>query len=329
MTEQTLEKNKKKIKISNLHEIGLLIALILVLLLFSFTTENFFTQRNFTSILRSASYVGLIAFPMTFVLITREIDISVGPSVAWSGLFFVILIKWYDFSYFSSAAIVILWGILLGYFIGIARTKLFIPTFITTLALWSALRGYSLFVTEGRPIAISNKEFRYLFGGDILGLPTVTWIMLGAFLVFWFASKYTVTGTNFYAVGGNPKAARNIGINVDRIKIITLMVTSFFSALVGILYVARVSSGNATTGEGMEFDVIAAVVVGGTALGGAVGTMTGTLMGVLFIAMISNGLIHWGVDPDLNKVVKGLIIFLAVVINSNITFKNNTGPKED
>ena len=197
MTEQTLEKNKKKIKISNLHEIGLLIALILVLLLFSFTTENFFTQRNFTSILRSASYVGLIAFPMTFVLITREIDISVGPSVAWSGLFFVILIKWYDFSYFSSAAIVILWGILLGYFIGIARTKLFIPTFITTLALWSALRGYSLFVTEGRPIAISNKEFRYLFGGDILGLPTVTWIMLGAFLVFWFASKYTVTGTNF------------------------------------------------------------------------------------------------------------------------------------
>ena len=93
MTEQTLEKNKKKIKISNLHEIGLLIALILVLLLFSFTTENFFTQRNFTSILRSASYVGFIAFPMTFVLITREIDISVGPSVAWSGLFFVILIK--------------------------------------------------------------------------------------------------------------------------------------------------------------------------------------------------------------------------------------------
>ena len=330
MTEQTLEKNKKKIKISNLHEIGLLIALILVLLLFSFTTENFFTQRNFTSILRSASYVGLIAFPMTFVLITREIDISVGPSVAWSGLFFVILIKWYDFSYFTSATIVILWGILLGYFIGIARTKLFIPTFITTLALWSALRGYSLFVTEGRPLAISNKEFRYFFGGDILGLPTVTWIMLGAFLIFWFASKYTVTGTNFYAVGGNPKAARNIGINVDRVKILALIGTSLFAAIVGILFVARVSSGNANLADGMEFDVIAAVVVGGTALGGAVGTMTGTLLGCVFIAMISNGLIHWGIDPDLNKVVKGIIIFLAVVINSNVTFKSNSGgPKED
>ena len=98
---------KNKIKVSNLHEIGLLIAVILVFLIFSSTTENFFTQRNFMSILRSASYVGLIAFPMTFVLITREIDISVGPAVAWSGVFFAILIKWYDFSYLFSAIVVL------------------------------------------------------------------------------------------------------------------------------------------------------------------------------------------------------------------------------
>ncbi|MDA9633152.1 ABC transporter permease [bacterium] len=322
-------KNKSKIKVNNLHEIGLLIALISVLLIFSFSTENFFTQRNFMSILRSASYVGLVAFPMTFVLITREIDISVGPSVAWSGVFFVILIKWFEFNYTFAAIIVLFWGLFLGYFVGMARTKLMIPTFITTLALWSALRGYSLFITEGRPIAISNKPFRYFFGGDVLGLPTVTWIMLIVFLIFWFISKYTVLGTNIYAVGGNPKAARSIGLNVDRIKIITLMTTGLFSALVGILFVARVSSGNSTVGEGMEFDVIAAVVVGGTALGGAIGTMTGTLLGVLFIAMISNGLIHWGIDPDLNKVVKGIIIFLAVVINSNVTFKKNSGNKEE
>jgi|TARA_B110000444_G_scaffold260236_1_gene306486 simple sugar transport system permease protein len=320
---------KPKIKISNLHEIGLLIALISVLLIFGFSTENFFTQRNFMSILRSASYVGLVAFPMTFVLITREIDISVGPSVAWSGVFFVILVKWFEFNYTFAAIVVLSWGLFLGYFVGMARTKLMIPTFITTLALWSALRGYSLFITEGRPLAISNKPFRYFFGGDFLGLPTVTWIMLIVFLIFWFISKYTVLGTNIYAVGGNPKAARSIGLNVDRIKIITLMTTGLFSALVGILFVARVSSGNSTVGEGMEFDVIAAVVVGGTALGGAVGTMTGTLLGVLFIAMISNGLIHWGIDPDLNKVVKGIIIFLAVVINSNVTFKKNSGSKEE
>ena len=322
-------KKKVKIKVSNLHEIGLLIALISVLLIFGFSTENFFTQRNFMSILRSASYVGLVAFPMTFVLITREIDISVGPAVAWSGVFFVILVKWFEFNYTFAAFIVLAWGLFLGYFIGIARTKLMIPTFITTLALWSALRGYSLFITEGRPLAISNKPFRYFFGGDVLGLPTVTWIMLMVFFIFWFLSKYTVLGTNIYAVGGNPKAARSIGLNVDKIKIITLMITSMFSALVGILFVARVSSGNSTVGEGMEFDVIAAVVVGGTALGGAVGTMTGTLLGVLFIAMISNGLINWGIDPDLNKVVKGIIIFLAVVINSNVTFKKNSGNKEE
>ena len=104
-------KNKSKIKVNNLHEIGLLIALISVLLIFSFSTENFFTQRNFMSILRSASYVGLVAFPMTFVLITREIDISVGPSVAWSGVFFVILIKWFEFNYTFAAIIVLFWGL--------------------------------------------------------------------------------------------------------------------------------------------------------------------------------------------------------------------------
>ena len=320
---------KPKTSISNIHEIGLLAALIIVMLTFGFTTDNFFTERNFMSILRSASYVGLVAFPMTFVLISREIDISVGPSVAWSGVFFAGLIKWYGISYPMAAAIVLLWGIFLGYFVGIARTKFFIPTFITTLALWSALRGFSLWITDGMPVLISDKTFRYFFGGDLAGVPVVTWIMLITFFIFWYISRYTVLGTNIYAVGGNPKAARSIGINVDNVKIITLVATSFFAAIVGILFVARVASGNSTVGEGMEFDVIAAVVVGGTALGGAVGRMTGTLLGVLFISVIGNGLIHWGIDPDLNKVVRGVIIFIAVVINSNLSFKRNSGPKED
>ena len=324
-----MTKNKPKLNISNIHELGLLIALIVVMLVFGLTTDNFFSERNFMSILRSASYVGLIAFPMTFVLISREIDISVGPSVAWSGVFFAGLIKWYGISYPMAAVIVLIWGIFLGYFVGLVRTKLFIPTFITTLALWSALRGFSLWITDGMPVLISDKAFRYFFGGDLAGVPTVTWIMLITFLFFWFVSRYTVTGTNIYAVGGNPKAARSIGINVDNVKIMALIATSFFSAVVGILYVARVASGNSTVGEGMEFDVIAAVVVGGTALGGAVGRMTGTLLGVLFIAMIGNGLIHWGIDPDLNKVVRGIIIFIAVVINSNLSFSRNSGPKED
>ena len=321
--------SKPKVSVSNIHELGLLIACILVLLIFSFTAPNFFTERNLLSILRSASYVGLVAFPMTFVLISREIDISVGPSVAYSGVLFACLIKWYGFSYPLAAVVVLFWGLFIGYIVGIVRTKLFVPTFITTLALWSALRGLALWHSDGVPVMVGSKPFRYFFGVDILGLPTVSWIMLIVFVIFWFLSTYTVLGTNIYAVGGNPKAARSVGINVDRIKIYTLIATSFFSAVVGILFVARVSSGNSTVGEGMEFDVIAAVVVGGTALGGAVGRMTGTLLGVIFIAMIGNGLVHWGIDPDLNKVVRGIIIFLAVVINSNLTLKSNTGPKGD
>ena len=108
-----MQKEKPKISVSNIHELGLLVACIIVLCIFGFSTDNFFSQRNFMSILRSASYVGLVAFPMTFVLISREIDISVGPSVAWSGVFFAYLIKWYGVSYPMAAVIVLLWGILL------------------------------------------------------------------------------------------------------------------------------------------------------------------------------------------------------------------------
>ena len=113
------------------------------------------------------------------------------------------------------------WGLFIGYIVGIVRTKLFVPTFITTLALWSALRGLALWQTDGVPVMVGSKPFRYLFGGDILGLPTVSWIMLIVFVIFWFLSTYTVLGTNIYAVGGNPKAARCVRINVDRIKIYT------------------------------------------------------------------------------------------------------------
>ena len=181
-----MQKEKPKISVSNIHELGLLVACVIVLCIFGFSTDNFFSQRNFMSILRSASYVGLVAFPMTFVLISREIDISVGPSVAWSGVFFAYLIKWYGISYPLAAVIVLLWGVLLGYFVGIARTKLLIPTFITTLALWSALRGFSLWITDGMPVLISDKTFRYVFGGDLYGLPTVSWIMFATFFLFWF-----------------------------------------------------------------------------------------------------------------------------------------------
>ena len=146
----------------------------------------------------------------------------------------------------------------------------------------------------------------------------LTWMRLPFFV-------WTQLVTSFLLVlAFPPLEAAGIFQLMDR-----LVGTSFFSTIVGILYVARVSSGNSTVGEGMEFDVIAAVVVGGTALGGAVGRMTGTFLGVLFIAMIGNGLIHWGIDPDLNKVVRGIIIFLAVVINSNLSLKKHAGPKED
>ena len=191
-----------------------------------------------------------------------------------------------------------------------------VPTFIATLALWSSLRGAARWWTDALPVIVPSKEFRSALGGDLLGLPVVAWMMIGTFLIFAYLAKFSRYGRHIYAIGANPAAVSALGIDIARIRVLIMATTGAMAAFVGVLIDARLGSGNANAATGMEFDVIAAVIVGGTLLSGGHGRMVGTLLGVIVIAVLANGLVLTGVDPDVQQVVRGVVILVAVLVNS-------------
>ncbi len=302
--------------VSHQNELGLLLALVVLVAVYSQIAPNFLTDRNLINVLRSASYVGIVAFPMTLVIIAGEIDISVGPTVAFFGVAFAHLVAGFGAPIPVAIPLVILAGALVGAFAGYTRVAFGVPTFIATLALWSAMRGAALWWTDALPVLIPSKAFRTVLGGDALGLPVVAWIMFATFLAFAYIARFTRYGRHVYAVGANPAAVEALGINLSRVRILVMASVGAMAALVGILIDARLGSGNANAATGMEFDVIAAVIVGGTLLTGGHGRMTGTLLGVLVIAVLSNGLVLTGVDPDVQQVVRGAVILVAVLVNA-------------
>ena len=310
----------------HLNEIGLLIALLALVIVFAQTAPNFLSDRNLVNILRSASYVGIIAFPMTFVIIAGEIDISVGPAVAFFGVAFAQAVAAFSVPIPLAILLVIAAGAAVGGGAGWLKVRYAVPTFISTLALWGALRGGALWWTGSLPVIIPSREFRTVLGGDLLGLPVVAWIMFATFILFLYLAGYCRYGRHIYALGANASAVEALGISSARLRIAALASTGAFSALVGILTDARLGSGNANAATGLEFDVIAAVIVGGTLLTGGHGRMIGTLLGVLVIACLSNGLVLVGVDPDVQQVVRGAVILLAVLVNSALAKRAFSGP---
>ena len=296
------------------NEIGLLIGLIVLYLFLSFFAPNFFTVANQLNILRDAAFVGIIAWGMTFILIAGEIDISVGPHVAFAG---VVLAKLAQAGMPLPAAIVVvlLLGAAIGTVSGFLRARFDVPSFIVSLSLWLALRGIAEVISDAVPVMIMDIGFQRLGSGALLGVPIPAIIMMVGFVIFSYLANRTVLGRSVYAIGGNAEAARLSGIPVARIRVIIFAITGLLSALTGVLMASRLGSGNSGAATGLEFDVIAAVVVGGTSLFGGRGTMLGTLLGVLFIAALVNGLVLLGVDPFAQGIVRGFVILAAVMIN--------------
>ena len=296
------------------NEIGLIVAIIALYAVLAFSAPNFLTAGNQLNILRDAAFVGIIAWGMTFVLIAGEIDISVGPHVAFAG---IVLAKqaMLGVSLPVAAILVLVIGAMIGMFAGALRAFVDVPSFIVTLALWLALRGIAQVLSDAVPIVIMDFEFQRWGAGSVAGIPIPAIFMLLLFGLFSFAARKSVLSRSIYAVGGNAEAARLSGIPVARIRVIVFAITGVLSALTGVLVASRLGSGNSGAATGLEFDVIAAVVVGGTGLFGGRGSMLGTLLGVLFIGGLVNGLVLMGIDPFAQGNVRGFVILAAVMIN--------------
>lgn len=304
------------------NELGLLAIIVVLYLVFSIYATGFISLNNQMNILRDAATIGIAAWAMTLIIISGEIDVSVGPMVAFISVILAYLMQ-YAIPLPFALILALCLGAALGSVVGVLRGWFNVPSFVATLGLWSALRGMGLFMTNALPVPIDENDVLDWLGGQVLGLPVSAVIMLILFVVFQFISKKTAFGRSVYAIGGNASAAQLCGINVKRIRVLLFTLAGLLAAVTGILLAARLGSGNAGAASGLEFDVIAAVVVGGTALSGGRGSMLGTLLGVLVITLIGNGLVLLGINSFFQQVVRGVIIVLAVLANIIVMQKNN------
>lgn len=323
MTDKSNPQNRQigKFVSSHLNEIGLLVVIALLYIVFANSANGFMSIYNQQNILRDAAALGIAAFGATLIIVAGEIDVSVGPMVAFLSVSLAYFLQW-DVPALLAIPLAMIVGAALGSIAGILRGYFNVPSFVATLGLWSALRGLALFFTNALPVSFPRSPVLDAFDSEVLGLPVAAWLMLVVFAVFMFVAQKTVYGRSVYAIGGNANAAHLTGIPVKRIRVILFATAGLLAAVSAIILTARLGSGNAGSATGLEFDVIAAVVIGGTALSGGRGTMLGTLLGVLVITLIGNGLVLIGINPFFQEVIRGVIIVVAVLLNIAVGQRN-------
>lgn len=298
----------------HMNEIGLIAIVAILYVVFGAISPGFLSVNNQVNILRDGATIGIAAWAQTLVIVAVEIDISVGPMVAFISVIMAFLLKWHLPLPVALGGGLVL-GSALGASAGVLRAVFTVPSFVATLGLWSALRGLALFMTNALPISFGDNDTLDWIGGNLFGLPVSAIVMFVLFGAFIFASRKTAFGRSVYAVGGNANAAHLCGINVTRVRIMVFAISGLMAAITAIMLLGRLGTGNAGAASGLEFDVIAAVVVGGTSLSGGRGSMLGTLLGVLTITVISDGLVLYGINSFVQDVVRGVIIVAAVLLN--------------
>jgi len=298
------------------------IVLLAICLFLAFKAEGFFSTINLLNVLRSVSMQGVIAFGMTMVIICGEIDLSVGSAVAFAGCLTAyttesLLNVGYTpgFSVFLAIFITFCTGYCVGCLTGFFRTKFQVPTFITTLAWMTILTGSAQLITNGFPITSFPEWYNFIGGGYLLGIPFPAIVFVLVFLITHFVMEHTTFGRAIYAIGGNPEAARLSGINVTRIKMQVMGLVALLAAVSGVMQSAEIMSGTATTAKGWELDVISAVIIGGTSLFGGEGRIRGTLMGVIFLGVLVNGMTLMNINEYWQYVIRGVLILFAVLAN--------------
>lgn len=310
------------------HMIELLLLLLIIGV--SLASPAFFTTGNVLNILRNVAMKGVIAYGMCLVILSGEIDLSVGSQVALCAVVTARISTW-----FSSAGIMsIEWGALVGLIVSIilafgigvfhawARHKFGMPTFIITLATLNIMYGAAAIICAGFPIVNAFPDWYIFMGtGKIFGIPFPAIVLIVVFFMFRFLTEKTELGRKIYAVGGNAEAARLNGISVWKTRVFVLAMVQLMCVLGGTMNAAQVRSATFGFGRGWETQIISSVVIGGTSMLGGIGTVWGTLIGVLFTGVISNGMTLLNVNEYMQYVINGGLMFAAVMFNTYMTRK--------
>lgn len=291
----------------------LYIAFVILLVVFSLSSPWFLSVDNFLNIGRQTTLVSIIAVGMTFVIIARQIDLSVASTLALSGMAAALAMSQINNSWIVGAVAGLGTGALVGLLNGILTTQLSIPSFLVTLGTLSVARGLAMMVTNTKPVIITNETYFAIFGeGTFLGMPVPIAWTLAAMIVGILLLHYNVFGRRIYAVGGNPTAALYSGINTKWVTTAAFILTGTLAGLAALVLSARSHAARPDVVQGMELDVIAAVILGGCSLFGGRGYILGTLFGSLIIGTLNNGLVLLGVSSPMQLVIKGAIIVAAV-----------------
>ena len=271
-------------------------------------------MTNLFNVIRVMSIDGMLALGMTFVILGRGIDLSVGSVLALSGAVAVIVIPEAGMTVGIVTALVT--GIAVGVVNGLAITVLSLQPFVATLAMMVIVRGLTFIATGGYPIIIENPGFEFIGNGYFGPVPFPILLFVVTIALSYLALTRTSLGPQIYSIGGDPEAARRFGVNTTLVTIVSYAICGLMAAGSGVVIAARLASASPLAGTGYELDAIAAVVIGGTSLMGGRGNVLGTIGGVGIIAVTNNGLDLLNVDPNYQLIVKGLIILVAVSIDA-------------
>lgn len=291
---------------------GPLAALLLVVIIVSFTTDRFLTADNLINVSLQVSTVAIAAIGSTLVILTGGIDLSPGSAVALISCVLAILVQKMGMSLPVGIVFSLLLGIVLGLFNGLLSTYGRIPSFVVTLATLGIFRGLAFLFTGGHPIFSVSPYLEGIFYGKLFGIPLPFIYMLVFYLVSAVFLRNARMGRAIYSVGGNETAAHLSGIHVKRTQLLTFVLAGFTAGVAGVLLSARLNSGSPNYGSGLELSAIAAAVIGGTSLTGGYGNIIATLFGALTVAVVQNGLNLNAVPAAWQNITLGLIILLAV-----------------
>ncbi|MGS1096836.1 ABC transporter permease (plasmid) [Aquamicrobium terrae] len=294
---------------------GILVALIVLIAVLSLATDNFLSTYNMSVVARQAAFVGLVALGQTLVLLVGGIDLSVGAAAGLSAIVGSLLLTMFGVHPYLVIPLTMVFGLMLGLINGAFVAGLRLNPFIVTLATWEIFAGMTLVITKGYPIRPLGETFAVFGRGDIFGVPVPVLIFIAAGIILIWMLTQTRFGRNIFAVGGNRDAAVLAGIRVKYVELVAFGLAGMFAALAGILFASRMDAGQPSVGEGWLMGAITAAILGGTSLRGGQGSIIGTMLGALLLAVLANGTVLLNVSGFWQRVIVGGVVLIAVLVD--------------
>ena len=321
-----MENTRKKIKLAVPREIGVLVVLVLILAIMSIASPVFLTPTNMVNVIRQCVEIGIMAIGMTFLIVNGDMDLSIGSLFAVCAMIGGTLFKYEICSPTLAFLVMLLAGVGLGAVNGLLVTRVGIPAFIVTLGTMKIYRSLAYAISGGTSVSVfpesATNSWVWTFGAKINGVPVQIFIMIAMFVLAHILLRKTVYGNRVYATGGNERAARLSGINTKNTRFYAFLIQGLCCAVAAVISLAYLNSVTTTSGEGREMDCIAAVILGGAALSGGRGTIVGSFIGVLIMGVVKNGMVLLSVPVFWQDGFIGLVVILAVLVDSLIHRKD-------